>query len=1448
MTLASPAWLLLLAFGPLIVLLHMRRREPREVPTTRLWRQVAETQESRPRLLRPPSTLSLWLQLLALSLVALALADPVVRSPEASHSHVYVVDAGPAMEVYDTSGVSRFARALEALTERVVATRDAHTTVWWAGPTPMPLAVNVRDPVALGAKLVRAAPAGAPTDWGALADSLSPSLAAGTVLTVFTTEPEAATAALEAKVAAAAARLDVVSLAGQFHDYGIVDARVTPPSGARGEWQIEASVRVYGAVPEGERAPDLVVSFLPDGASSPLPFGRTPLRFSIGGTARPSLSLELPGAGLLELRLTSGGAYAPNDAFHVYVDPFPREPVVAVLTRFPVDNPIVKAIEATGKAIVVTTSDWTEDPRVDLLVVDGVPDPRVGRAATAGRPPAILWLGSAPGLGSEVELRALDPGVTDWAVAHPLAIGTAWDVLEPTYAVELPILPGAETVVSGVAGDLVSVLATPLGRDVVVAFDPADGAWTDSTPFLTFISDALDFLLPRSQAVQACTVGLPCALPQEALASGAVVSLDGKDGWQVPIDASSLPSTLATAWVPDRPGVWRWETGGLGGWLPVNLAPGVSAALAEAAVRDSVEANPLFSDAPPSTPLRFRWLVVLALAVVLAEGLIAGRGRERFWRRSDWSATGRLAGRRRWSAGLHTGAVGLMVLSLLSLPWPKPRELAHAVVIASGAQRAESELGEVLTDTQSQAVTFLDTDLVSPGAIDIAAALLYGLASVPPGGQPQVLIATAPATRGDAVALVGSLSLDGIVVDALPAPPPNPADASLGRIAVSGVPAVGETVDLVGVVSVGQPSRATLRVLRDGRADVEQVIDLLAGETLVSVPVHLDEPGPLRLTLEVRADGDPRTENDALSALLDVKEGPSVLVVGRDAEAAEAFAGALELQKFNVSTSVPMSMPVDVSRYLGLDAVVLLDVPANEVTPTQQDALEAFVRDFGGGLVVTGGESAFGPGGYYQTKLDDLSPLSSQVSREAPEVAMLFVLDRSGSMQQLVVDATRLDIAKEATITATELLGEKSLVGVIVFDEAATTLLPFTSSADISALEAALASLVPGGGTSVYPALVRSAELLATVDSATKHVVVLTDGLSQSGDFPSAVAAITAQGATVSTIAIGVGADVERVREIAELGGGTAHIASDFRALPGILAQEAMLTAGDPVIREPVVPLVAHDRFGLAENLPGQFPPLEAFVETTAKANADVILADEEGRPLLAVWRYGSGRVLAFGSHAVGSWSASWQQLASYPSLWGQWVRWSAQGAVRPGLSVNAKVVGDEVWLDVSAFTLEGQPAIGLALQAEVSPRVESAMASRRLLREVAPGRYQARVPLATGDSEVTVSAVEDLAWPVPVQLALSHDYPASAGTGGLSSDLEAIVAATGGRFLASARDWTVNSRSQLAWERSWRPWLAAALLCWLVLLTLRYAPGWLPAFRRQAYAKSSDTRVLLPG
>lgn len=1429
MSFAAPWWLAVLTLAPLIVALHLRRRAVHPVATTWLWRSVADGFEPAPRWKRPPSTRALWLQLAALALAAVSLADPRIGAAAGTEGPVVVViDAGIAMDVRDgADGTTRFDAATSMVLDAVAARPERSWSVWSAGPRPRPLALEQHDHGTVARLLEGARASHDAPDWFALARALDDDLDATTTVVVLSASPDPGEGPLHAAAERRGAELEWVSFAAQFDNLGVerVDARHERPVG---RWIVDATVRADGTVPARGEAPELVASFRPDGTATGLEVARSPLAFSLGGQARASFELALPGAGVLTLAIAGSDAFAADDSFVLRIDPEPGRPRLAVITADASSSPTVRALLALdGHDVIALRPDEPIPAAIALLVVDGVSDPfAVGAPLLGTPPPAVLWLGTGPGVVDAAALATMDPAVGDWRADHPLSRGTSWGAVELERALQLTHPSGAEVVVAGLTAPLVSVRSAAGQRDVVVSLDPSDPSWTMSPLFPTFLADAVSWLAPPSTTSWACTTGSPCLHPDGTVAATVEHPIDGAL-LSLPSPGDGIvPSSLDRWFVPARAGLWHRDDS-----TPIPVNVGASAALALRAAA-SVSANePTLSAtltaSDGGTPW-LRWSVVALLLLVLAEAVIAGRGDERFARSTALRGGSRVARRHRRVLVLTVLASAGLTVAAIGGPWPRWLDTRVLVILSDAPDDAAQPAGGAGVATRTVPVTVTD-------GFDLAAVLERALASSDPDADVRVRVdVAAPATRGDVVASLPALSERGVSVDVRPPVGLPSGDVVVRRVSLDRAPRAGDTATLQAVVVAERSSDARLLVERDGVLEVDTAVTLSTGTSVVRAPMRFDESGRISLVVRIEAPDDPRPQNDAAGLLVDVGEPPVVHVFSADSARGERLVEALSLQGLDATLRPPHAAPVRPEGYAGIDAVVLSNVAALEFTTLQQEVLEAYVRDSGGGLVIAGGERAFGPGGYHQTTLDRLSPLAAQIPRDAPEVAMLFVLDRSGSMQQLVGSVTRLDIAKEATLAAVELLGEQSQVAIVVFDEEANVLLPFVASDDRQAIEAALAPLVPGGGTAIYPGLVLAAELLDGLDAATRHVIVMTDGLSQPGDYPSAVNALRDLDATVSAVAIGAGADIETIQLLASLGGGMAHVTTDFQALPGILAQEAMMLAGDPIVAETVVPRRTPLDSDVMLGVPERLPPLTSFVETSAKAAADVLLEDDEGRPLLASWRYGSGRVIAFGAQAIGPWVDAWTALEAFPRWWGQWVRWTSQPMVGAGLTGVVHVVGDEAWLQVDAAASDATTVRTRRLEAEARP-LDTALASRHQgipvrghLVETAAGRFEGRLPLTAGRWELVVTDLDDdtVSLVIPVDHAYAARYGVSASH---AADLRFVAAATGGRVLLGGepahpedarRRWVVE-------VAAWRPWLAAAIAVWLVSLIVRYAPGW---------------------
>src|SRR5690606_14457876 len=414
------------------------------------------------------------------------------------------------------------------------------------------------------------------------------------------------------------------------------------------------------------------------------------------------------------------------------------------------------------------------------------------------------------------------------------------------------------------------------------------------------------------------------------------------------------------------------------------------------------------------------------------------------------------------------------------------------------------------------------------------------------------LVSNGNETRGALARAIPGLLARGFPVDVRLTPEASGDDISVERVELPAGVRVGEEATLVATIHATGTTSATVRLLREDSTTAEQTVELQLGGNRIEFPISEATAGSYLYEVEVEGPRDRVLENDRNGTIATILAPPRVVIVTPQTSWGETLGGALALQGVTASVVSPDQAPGGVgagaasARWSDFDAAILMNVPAADLTPNQIAGLERWVRQSGGGLTILGGENTFGPGGYFDTPLETISPLSSKIPQEVPDVAVMFVIDRSGSMAQTVGYSTRLLIAKAATLQAAELIDDEGLVGVVAFDQTAATVAALQPARDRERLESRLRNLMPGGGTAIYAGLERAFSQLAQVDPNFKrHIVLMSDGLSQPADFTGIMSLIAEEGITVSTVAISPAADVELLAEIATLGSGASHYTRD---------------------------------------------------------------------------------------------------------------------------------------------------------------------------------------------------------------------------------------------------------------------------------------------------------------
>ncbi len=721
------------------------------------------------------------------------------------------------------------------------------------------------------------------------------------------------------------------------------------------------------------------------------------------------------------------------------------------------------------------------------------------------------------------------------------------------------------------------------------------------------------------------------------------------------------------------------------------------------------------------------------------------------------------------------------------------------VASADGARVEESP-------TDRPVFTRLGTTL-GDQASDLAAGLRLGAGVLPTDYARRVVLASdGRQTRGDALAVARELAGRGLSVDVLPLGALAMADLRLESVSLSATAYEGEVSTLSARVSTQRPTAATLWVWRDdGQLVLNRPVALSAGEQELAVPLpRAAAAGAHRYRVEVIADdasADASPRNNALGAVQRVVGAPRVLIVAAQPEAAAPLLGALRAGGAQVQVTPPANVPTDLAGWSAFESVVLANVEADALPAGTLDQLEAFVRDLGHGLAMTGGSHAFGAGDYAGTAIERALPVYMDVRGRGrqPRVALALVIDKSGSMA-----GSKMEMAKEASIRSVRLLGPQDQAAVLAFDSVPQWVTMPTPLDDRGReqVERAIGGVFAGGGTEIFPAVAAGFEALRGVDADTRHLILLTDGRSAStGDYGQLMDQMRGAHMTLSSVAVGTDADQQLLEALARAGRGRSYVTTEPSEIPQVFTRETLMATRALLVDQRFVPAIASNG-PLLRGLTAT-PLLDGYVGTTAKERAEVVLVAPEGDPVLAAWQYGAGRTVAWTSDVVGPWSLAWAGSPATTALWGNVLSWllPAQDSGPLTVRVEARPQGGATIIaDVGA-----QTAVERTTAHVVGP---DGSTSNVALLPAGPGQYQAAIDApASGAYVVQVSQAglrSEAGWVAP--------YPAEFRATGLDSAfLQQLATAGGGRVLDNAEQ-AVRPAERPAQAR-WPLWPLLAIL-----------------------------------
>ncbi len=500
MTFLAPATgLAALAAGVALTLLWYflkLRRRPVRVSSTLLWARAARDLEvNAPLRWIRPSWL-LFLQLLAVALLAGAVGRPAVSGGErAAERWVLVIDRSASMSATDGESGTRLEEAL-ARAETVVrrmGSGERAMVASFAGSARLEAAMTADRGVLL-ASLEGITATDQPADFGAALELVAAQLGEdpGGVLVVvlsgggFVT-PEGGAALGEAEV-----RFMRVGAAEPAENTGIV------AMSARRDASDPATLRCFVRVAHaGASARDATVSLFFDGERVD---GET-LAVEPGGQASAVFETRATVGGVLRAEIAGRDALASDDEAWVVVPAAVGAAAVLVHPDEVGADPFLERAlgVATGREpVALSVSEWDESggPAASFVVFDRC---EPGRASEG----SSLHVGAgAPGSG--VRLVRYEAGsarrVLAWERAHPALRFLSLDgvVISGAPALEWDEGVRAQTIMLGEDGALAAAIDEGAVRRLVLAFGPDGSNWETDPSFPLFMQLASEWLAPRA--------------------------------------------------------------------------------------------------------------------------------------------------------------------------------------------------------------------------------------------------------------------------------------------------------------------------------------------------------------------------------------------------------------------------------------------------------------------------------------------------------------------------------------------------------------------------------------------------------------------------------------------------------------------------------------------------------------------------------------------------------------------------------------------------------------------------------------------------------------------------------------------------------------------------------------------------------------------------------------
>ena len=523
------------------------------------------------------------------------------------------------------------------------------------------------------------------------------------------------------------------------------------------------------------------------------------------------------------------------------------------------------------------------------------------------------------------------------------------------------------------------------------------------------------------------------------------------------------------------------------------------------------------------------------------------------------------------------------------------------------------------------------------GATNFEAALTSSMSAVPAGYIPRVaLISDGNENQGSTARAVAELERLHVPVDTIPLTGRSSMALRLESLSMPRIAYAGEQIPIDVTVNAPERVSSTIEIAAEGKSLGRTAVELQKGLNHLRVHARVKTSGVTSLSGSV---GETRFEQ-----AIELRRA-KVLYLSQDPAGTEAnLLQAFDQADFEIVRDASL---LDRDP-IGVQLVILNNLDLNSLSLARKQRLESYTKN-GGGLLLIGGERQLYKDDRKMDALDQALPAKLAPPKTPQGTSVALIIDKSSSME-----GRKIELARLSAIGVIDHLHPVDSIGVLIFDNSFQWAVPMRRAEDKSLIKRLVSGITPDGGTQIAPALTEAYRKVVNSKGTYKHIVLLTDGISEEGDSIELARDAASHQVTISTV--GLGQDVNRsyLEKVAATSGGRSYFLNEPQGLEQILLKDVQDFSGSTAIERRLTPVVQRK----AEVLEGvgmeSAPPLRGYAKFVAKPGAETILAvDPDSRdPLYTRWQYGLGRAAVFASDAKSRWAEAWIGWPGFDKFW----------------------------------------------------------------------------------------------------------------------------------------------------------------------------------------------------